>query len=247
MKTKFLMTFAIFAITTFATAIYAQEQKTQGDRQIKQTQASTASMTAPTLPQVLASKLMLGNQCMINQSRMAVERAQHPEVREFAQLLVSEHAKGNESLKTLVPQSFIKEMMAMDQARDGQAKSDTDRQTADTRQADQTETVNRDRPANSETNLIQQLCDIEKSATIKKSDAMHKMLKEHESTDFDMAFVGTQIVTHTEMLACLQAIQEAKVPELNQVCDQAIAMTKKHLDKAQSLAETLAKKTVVKK
>lgn len=156
-------------------------------------QPTQATKDAPTLSRVLASKLLLGNHCMIKCSRLAVEKANNEQVREFAEMLAKEHAECINSLKSLAPQSFVDEFTALEQNPAGASKSNADRtaqnqqqvQAAEARHIQQTQTADRTRSAGGEANLRHQLCEIEKSATLKKSEAGQKMLKECSDEDFD--------------------------------------------------------------
>lgn len=242
---KFKTLIALLAVSPMVSSIQAQETTIQPQNQSPRTQTTDV----PTLPGMLASKMLLGNHCMIKSATMASEKANNSEVREFAEMLVKEHTECCDSLKSIAPASFTNELKAMDQKYSKQSDSSADRtaqnplerNASDAQRNQQTLTADRTRIAGSDTSLLRQLGEIEKSAAFKKSESLQKMMKECSKEDFDMAFVGTQIVAHIDMLACLEAIQEANVPELQQVSEKAVSMTKKHLEKAKSLAKNLEK------
>jgi predicted outer membrane protein len=69
-----------------------------------------------------------------------------------------------------------------------------------------------------------------------------EMLQKYEGEDFDMGYIGQQIVAHTCMLAKLQAIKSSGPDELGQLVTEAEQATREHLDKAKKIAHDLAGK-----
>lgn len=80
--------------------------------------------------------------------------------------------------------------------------------------------------------LTDQSCDNELQLT-------KKMLEKHEGDNFEMAYIGQQIVAHTCMLAQLQALKDSGPQELQQLATQGEQTTRQHLDKAMKIAEEL--------
>lgn len=83
--------------------------------------------------------------------------------------------------------------------------------------------------------LTDQSCDNELQLT-------KKMLEKHDGENFDMAYIGQQIVAHTCMLAHLQALKDSGPQELQQLVAQGEQATRQHLDKATKIAEELGGK-----
>jgi hypothetical protein len=67
-----------------------------------------------------------------------------------------------------------------------------------------------------------------------------EMLNEHQGNDFDMAYIGQQIVAHTQMVAKLEAAQNRVSPELQQVVRQGLQGANQHLKEARTISESLA-------
>ena len=88
--------------------------------------------------------------------------------------------------------------------------------------------------------LTDQSCDNELQLT-------KKMLQKHEGDDFDMAYIGQQIVAHTCMLAHLQALKSSGPQELQQLVTEGEQTTQKHLDHAMKIAKELGEDTKEKK
>lgn len=83
--------------------------------------------------------------------------------------------------------------------------------------------------------VIDQACDTELQMT-------KEMLQEHEGQDFDMGYIGQQIVAHTQMLAKLQAIRNSGPQELQQLAMQGEQVTRQHLDMAKQIADQIKNK-----
>jgi len=66
-----------------------------------------------------------------------------------------------------------------------------------------------------------------------------EMLSEHQGQDFEMGYLGQQIMAHTCMLAKLQALKNAGPQELQQLVTQGEQTTRNHLDMAKQIAEQL--------
>jgi len=64
-------------------------------------------------------------------------------------------------------------------------------------------------------------------------------LADKEGAEFDMAFMGMQIVAHNRMLATLQAARQQASPQLARLIDEGIETTEQHLDHAREIAENL--------
>lgn len=88
--------------------------------------------------------------------------------------------------------------------------------------------------------LTDQSCDNELELT-------KKMLQKHEGDEFDMAYIGQQIVAHTCMLAHLQALKNSGPQELQQLATEGEQTTLKHLDHAVKIAKELGEDTKEKK
>lgn len=67
-----------------------------------------------------------------------------------------------------------------------------------------------------------------------------EVLSEKQGADFDMAYVGQQIVAHIGMLSKMQAAQEHVSPELQEIVRQGTQAAEQHLKEARTLAESLA-------
>jgi hypothetical protein len=64
-------------------------------------------------------------------------------------------------------------------------------------------------------------------------------LSDKRGSEFDMAFMGMQIVAHNRMLATLEASREQASPQLARLIDEGIQTTEQHLDHAREIVENL--------
>jgi len=69
-----------------------------------------------------------------------------------------------------------------------------------------------------------------------------QMLQEYQGQDFEMGYLGQQIVAHTCMLAKLQALKNSGPQELQELVTKGEQTTRQHLDMAKQIAQQLKDK-----
>ncbi|MGN6547513.1 MAG: DUF4142 domain-containing protein [Aureliella sp.] len=84
--------------------------------------------------------------------------------------------------------------------------------------------------------VFDQACDTELQMT------KQMLSEEQQGHDFDMAYIGQQIVAHTCMLAKLQAVRNSGPQDLQQLATQGEQATRHHLDMAKQIAQQLKSK-----
>lgn len=279
----------------------AQPGQTQPGRpgQVQPGQAGHAGMHSQgvSLNAFIAHKLKRGNEAEVELGQMAVDKAKHDSVKEFAQMMVKSHQEMIQKLDQFDQTASTgatrsgtnaersgdnatppaRNPGAVDGARnnvrnsesntDGEARRDDQRTTPGESQTSSTGTpqssatpnqagqpargqipgqagANQAGPAQVRMGsmtgnvphmlvaLTDQSCDNELQLT-------KKMLEKHEGDNFEMAYIGQQIVAHTCMLAHLQALKDSGPEELKQLATQGEQTTRQHLDKAMKIAEEL--------
>jgi len=219
---------------------------------------SSSQQNDQKLEQLVAAKLLIANKGVVELSKMAVENANDDKVKQFAQTLVQEH------------ESLCRDIEKL-QALKGFSKQDNDSQanqsTADRSATNQTRLNEPDQPgepkqpgqpgqqanvqgknaqagkwANNNQGLVGKLEMIADKACKKHLEMAKEMLKENEGENFDMAFVGMQIASHTQAVAELNALQGVGSKEMQDVVKKAEESTSKHLKQAKDLAEELSSK-----
>ena len=187
----------------------------------------------------LATKLMLANKAEIELSQLAVEKAQHPEVKQFAQTLIRDHQQLNERLQQLQPGTRAaapRGQVDRPSDRPTDRGAATERRQADRPQADRPQ-AGQQGPGNQQ--VPRQLVQMTQQALTNHLQMAKQMLQEKPAQEFDMAFVGMQIAKHTRALAELRAMQNAGSPEFQQLVMQAQQTVEQHLQRAKQLAKTL--------
>ncbi len=66
-----------------------------------------------------------------------------------------------------------------------------------------------------------------------------EMLQQHRNEDFDMAYIGQQIVMHSMMLAELKALESDGPKQLQPIVQSAKRTTESHMKEAKQIAEQL--------
>jgi predicted outer membrane protein len=161
----------------------------------------------------VAAWLILGNQAEIELANLALEKSQNEQVREFAQEMVKDHTQFANKLKKFIPGSVA--------------------------QSDDANRPQREAVAAKHHGGMMELG--RKAAELKLS-MTKQMLSKYEGQDFDMGYLGQQLIAHTEMIACLTAAQGIGPEEFQQTLGEGLTTTKQHLQHAHQLAAKLENK-----
>lgn len=237
----------------------AAGQQTDADkryeaRRVSPTAASGAGQAS--VQDYLVTKLTLANTAEIQMGQLATEKAQNPEVKQFAQMLIRDHQQLNEQLQKLGSEGQSTERSSQttraqgqEQRREATTERRADRSERREARAERTE-IRRDteesgdrarglRRSGASQQVPQQLTQLTQQAAQKHLQMAKQMLQEKQGQEFDAAFVGMQIAGHTWLLAELQAMQDAGSSEFQQVARQAEQKTAEHLQHAQQLASKI--------
>jgi predicted outer membrane protein len=250
--------------------------------------------------QNIAFMLALGNQEEVQLGQLASQKAQNPQVKEFAQRMVQEHTQYLQHLAQFLPpgqaeqfrtnssstgaaaagagqersttsastqerttqeraagQNRSTERRGNDANRSDNDRSDnnqsaasqqTERRSAQTRQTDgaagqaeQTESrafAQGGQRQGGQGNMM--MISFERDAAQRCLQMTREMLNEHQGSDFDMAYIGQQIVAHTQMLAKLESAQNRVSPEFQEVIRKGVQSTNQHLKEARTISQSLA-------
>ncbi len=162
---------------------------------------------------LIASCLLIANEEEIALAKMAADKAEHQEVKQFAQMLVNEHQKAVQDL-----QQHAKPGIGLNAAGGGAAS-------------------NQSGAANSVTmdNILQ----LQQQAAQECLSMTKSMLQEKQGAEFDKAFSGMQVGAHIGMLAKLKASKNQASPELASWIDRSMETMQDHLAKAKELCMKL--------
>ncbi|WP_164100666.1 DUF4142 domain-containing protein [Candidatus Laterigemmans baculatus] len=178
----------------------------------------------------LATLIALGNHMEIELGQLAAQKSNNEQVRQFAQKMVRAHTEYQQKLEPFNPQMAAgnRNRQRLEAAGERQREARAERQQSAA-----------GRPLRGDGPGAQvALMPIIRDAAQRNLEMTKEMLSNYEGQDFDMGYLGQQIIAHTEMLAKLQAMQGKGTPEFQQVVEQGMEATQGHLEMAKSLART---------
>jgi predicted outer membrane protein len=186
------------------------------------------------LERMIALDLLLGNQEEVALARLAQQRAENEEVRQFADSMIKDHEKAISELKRMMP--HLASVQIGDSAGTsagspsaGQANAHA---PASSRGAD-TGAGNHGTTAGGAAQVAASQAGGD-PARFHQDVARHCLelvkseLQEHQGAEFDMAYMGQQMSAHITMLAKLQASEQATSAELKDFVTHAIPMVQHH-------------------
>ena len=172
----------------------------------------------------VAGCLLFKNQAEVEMAEFAQQKAETPEVKEFAQKMVQDHGKLVQQLQK----------MAGTQAGD-RAGATVTSEAAGQNAADQN-TANRTADKNS---AVDQLLAMERQITERCTQMAREELEQKDGAEFDKCYITAQIGGHMHMLAALEVIQQQGPEQLQQLAQQAHPQVQKHLDHAKQIIKQL--------
>jgi predicted outer membrane protein len=208
------------------------------------TDAGAQPGQADKLAQHVAICLTLGNQEEIQLGQFAQQRAQNPQVKQFAQTMVEEHGRAVQQLQQAMPEvaSLNLELNAQAGAGEAGATSATQRPGSTTRaETPGTTSANGNQRAAAGAQAgMQQMVDFAREVKQECLNLTTQELGRKQGADFDKCYISQQIVAHTGMLAELRVAQRHLQNEkLQPVLQQGTQMTEHHLAQAKQIMEQL--------
>lgn len=212
----------------------------------------------------IANCLMLGNQEEIVLLTMGKDKTKNSDLKQAAEKMIQDHQQfiqqlqphasiqANELSKWLSPDSSKSEQTQPGQARRDQAANtqrSADDPTATNTQPGQRRGTpaqvvsNPGQAANQSDGLAKQLIELEKNVAKECIRMSKEAMQDKEGSEFDQAFVGSQVLAHISMLAKLKASEEAVSGELQQVLKKGQETTKQHKEKLVSMMKDLKDKS----
>ena len=212
-----------------------------GEQQRRDT-ARTGEQRRSNLDQQLATMLVPGNQAEIELGKLALQKSQNEGVKQFAQTMIDHHGQYLNDLKQFSPRGETNQ--PGQPGNEAAANRDNAAAAPDNRAA---RTAPGDAEANTRSRPGQrggqgELNQVRDTAAKYKLSLTKQMLEEYQGQDFDMGYLGQQIVAHIEMLAKLKAMENHGSPEFQQTVKKGIQTTEGHLKQARALAMQLEDK-----
>lgn len=236
-----LHSFAIAALLlSVAPIAMAQErQAPPRQRDAAQRQDRTALRVPPEgtqeagLDQSIAACLILGNQEELAVAQFAQQRAQSPEVKQFAQQMIKEHQQAISQLEKFAPQGVSLKL-------DSQAAGAHTRHQPGARTPEgETRAPAGEATPHTEGDMHQQMLAVQKDVTQQRLALTQRELSEKEGAKFDQCFIGQQTGAHIGMLAMLTGAAPHVSSELRSVLEQQQPGAEQHLQQAKQLMEQL--------
>ena len=205
------------------------EERREDRREEREVRQSTTNpmwrtaMKAQDMQQSMAACLNLSNHAEIELADLALAKSQNPEVKKFAQKMKEDHSAAIEELKQFIPQVENATPKATENSASGEEVADQNA-TASAAQVKKAKQFH-----NPMLLLMQEIAKNELSMT-------KDVLSKYEGQDFDMGYLGQQIVAHTQMLAKLHAMKDRGSPKFNTVAQNMIKTVEEHFTMANELA-----------
>jgi predicted outer membrane protein len=192
----------------------------------------------------IANCLLTKNQAEVELSQLAAQRAQNPQVKEFAQQMVKEHQQLIQQLQPLAgmqagatertSRTVVGATEDPNRVRTGDAAPDAQAPGATTTTRTDVRTT-----GGSPNAAISQLIQIDRQIVDRQTEAARSELDQKQGAEFDKAFVGCAIGAHMHMNAALEVIGQQGEGKLSQIAQQAQPTVQQHLDHAKQLMQDL--------
>lgn len=205
------------------------------DRHVKDQQSTT------TVKEAIAKKLIMANKAEIELAQMAKQKSKNPQLSQFADKMITDHRQLNEKLQQFQASSDKSDKSAKPEkseskfsvARPNTRISPAGQQTGNRQTSNQQSQMSDKIP--------QELCNIMDKAGANALTMTKEMLQNYDGEEFEMAFVGHQVVAHMMMLAELKAIESEELDQISQIAGQAATKTEQHLEELKAIAKDLKK------
>lgn len=192
--------------------------------------------------QVLVSWLLVDNENEVALAKLAVQRAQDPQVKEFAQRMIDDHGKMVQKLQQLrggadgrigrdTPNTGTPNTGSTgkpDSTTPGRDGMDKDPTTRDAREASGTRTA-----AAGDFDHLQLIRDL--GSKCRQSST--EMLQQKQGAEFDRCYMGMQVGMHMKAVDTLEVFSGYASPSLRTALQESLQTVKQHKQQAEKLAK----------
>lgn len=196
--------------------------------------------------QQIASMLAVDNWKEIQLSEFGSQRAQNPEVKQFAQQMIQDHSAMIKDLQKF-SKSDIERQMSHSAERqpgalgEGSAARTGEREMRGAEGAQASPVGQRGAGAARGGEL--DFLEIKRQVAEQCVQSAKQDLQQKSQAEFDKCFMGMQVMAHSGMVDVLNVLQDYASPELRPVLDEATQKTRQHLDEARSILEKIDNNT----
>jgi len=251
---------AVLACSVLTTAAVAQERQDNNRDRDRSDQAS-ASQRAD---KQIAYCLLIDNWTEVEVAKAAVQQLQQPEVKQFAEQMIADHARAMEQLQAVAGKP-------RDRATDTPGRTErrgpdsNDEAASNSNDNDELAAVNApasdDEVADDESNANGNDADRSRADRTRRQHAQmskglpflqvkqqmaeqclqtaKRELDSKQPDEIDRCFMTHQVFGHTAMLDALTVLQNYASPELRPIIEEATQTTRQHLEQAKQLLKTV--------
>jgi predicted outer membrane protein len=208
-----------------------------------------------------ASCAVTENENEVRIAQIAQKKAQNPEVKSFAEMLVKDHsaflekvrpfdtgAKGTRPIIGNLRKSLEERRGAVGEERkttritnEGRPADERDGQEVVRDGAQPAARDGQPQMAHGQFIPVRTLIQVKDEIAQKCLASVQKELQAKQGDEFDRCFIGMQIAAHQHMVDTLSVVQNHVSPELQQVFNEGVETSQRHLTEAKKLMETLEK------
>jgi predicted outer membrane protein len=171
---------------------------------------------------ILATWLLIENSNEISLAELAAQRAENPEVKQFAQKLIADRRRVGQNLEPFASPSSLR---AATGTEGGGGASD----------AQPREAASQQKPASSELDPVSLLRELGAECRM----SARKELEQKQGGDFDQCFLGMTIGGHRKVNDELRVFQRHASPDLKSVMTERLKTVEMHLAQAKDLGKKL--------
>jgi predicted outer membrane protein len=200
----------------------------------------------------VASLLAICNHKEVKLAELAKSKSESKDVQQFAEMMIKDHSEMLNKLNQFGGQSGLG---ASSSSHSGSSNQNTSNQTAaqdQNRSSDQNRTNDQNRTADQNRSTTSSTAAhssaggldfvaVQRHAAQECLSKAEKHWSDHKGSDGDMAYIGSQLVAHEEMINQMTALRPHASPELQKEIDNGIESAKHHRDEAHKLIEKLSK------
>ena len=187
--------------------------------------------------------MLKDNQAEVELGKLAEQRSQNQQVKQFAQEIVQDHQRLVEQLEKIAG-ARGRNGSASSPARESATSTANERnENTTTETADNTRTTSANETSTQQAGMrggaLHELASIDRQIDERCNQMLREALQQKSGHEFDQCYVGSQVIAHMHMLAALDVISQDTNGQLKQIAEDAKPTVQKHLEKAKDLAKEL--------
>lgn len=188
--------------------------------------------------QTIAQCLAISNQEEIALGTLAAAKSQNPKVKAFAEILAKDHGQLTAQLEKFGATQI--DLAAVHGAKAPGAPGAAPGREARIAERRERAQAAPGEPAEQRTAARLDFIDVKRQLAQRCLENARQCWNEKKGNEADMAFVGSQLVLHQQMIDAQEVLKPYASPELQQVIDQGIERSRAHLAQAKQLIEELS-------